>query len=165
MEASHRWGLDLSELNEQLGEYFNAPNGHGLLVERVEKKSSGEQAGFKAGDVITKINKTAVEDMRDFSDALEDVEEGDKVEVEILRKGAAKTISIEVEEDDDSPSSFQYRFDGAPDGEFMNHFDFQMPPMPDMEKMQMDIKRSLPDMEGLKHRLEILQKRMNSVSI
>lgn len=163
--SSRRWGLDLSELNDQLGEYFGAPNGRGLLVERVEKKSNGEKAGFKAGDVITKVNKNAVEDMKDLSDALEDVEEGAKVEVEVLRKGAGKTITVEADEDDDAPSSYNYNFNYFPHEEMERQFDFQNTPLPDVEGLKMQLRHSLPDMDGLKHQLEILKERMNRVSI
>ena len=48
-------GLALMELNPQLGRYFEAPEGKGVLVESVEEGSTAEKAGFKAGDVILKI--------------------------------------------------------------------------------------------------------------
>ena len=164
-KSSQRWGLELSELNEQLGEYFGAPNGKGLLVERVEKKSNGEKAGFKAGDVITKVNKSSVEDMKDMSEALEDIEEGAKVEVDVLRKGTSKTLTVEIDEDDDSPSSFNYEFNNAPRGNMMRHFEYQTTPLPDMEGLKMELRHSLPDMDGLKHQIEVLKETMTRVSV
>ena len=163
--SSHRWGLELSELNDQLGEYFGAPNGHGLLVERVEKKSGGAKAGFKAGDVITKVNKSPIEDLRDLSDALEDVEEGDKVDVEVLRKGSTQTLKVEVDEDDDSPSSFNFHFDGMPGSEFMR--DFRVNPMPpgDMDNLRMQIQQSLPNTEVLKEQIEEIKNSLRKITV
>ena len=159
---SGRWGLELSELNEQLGEYFGAPNGHGLLVERVEKKSSGDKAGFKAGDVIVKVNKSAIEDMSDLNDALEDAEDAEKVDVEVLRKGSTQTISVETG-DDDGPSSFNYRIEGMPGDEPMDGF--QMFNAPGMDRMQMELRNRMPQLDGLKERLEELRESMTCVRV
>jgi len=91
------FGLAISDLNRQLGEYFGAPNGRGVLVEKVERMSPGEKAGFKAGDVIVKAGKEDVENTEDIAEALDGVKKGDKVEFGILRKGEQKTISVESE--------------------------------------------------------------------
>ncbi len=88
-------GLTLSDLNRQLGEYFGAPNGRGVLVQEVERKSAGEKAGFRAGDVIVKAGKEDVESAGDISEALDGVKKGDTVEFGILRKGEQKTITVE----------------------------------------------------------------------
>ncbi|HEX7573774.1 MAG TPA: PDZ domain-containing protein, partial [Bacteroidota bacterium] len=88
-------GLTLSDLNRQLGEYFGAPNGRGVLVQEVERKSAGEKAGFRAGDVIVKAGKEDVENAGDITETLDGVKKGDKVEFGILRKGEQKTITVE----------------------------------------------------------------------
>jgi membrane-associated protease RseP (regulator of RpoE activity) len=90
-------GLTLSDLEGQLGEYFGAPNGRGVLVEKVERKSAGEEAGFRAGDVIVKAGKEEVESTGDITEALDVVKKGDKVDFGILRKEEQKTISVEAE--------------------------------------------------------------------
>ena len=116
--AGRMLGLQLMELNEQLAEYFGAPNNEGVLVQGVKKESSGEKAGFKAGDVLLKIGSREIDEMSDVTRALDKYEEGDKVEVEVLRKGAKKTLSVEVEEEE-GPWGFSmpgghYRFFGEP---------------------------------------------------
>ena len=97
--GNHVLGLQLLTLNEQLGEYFSAPNNEGVLVEEVEKESPGEKAGFKAGDVITRIGKRTVDEAEKIQRELQKYDEGDKVEFEVLRKGVKKLLSVEVEED------------------------------------------------------------------
>ncbi len=90
------YGLRLSTLSRQLGEYFGAPNGHGVLVTEVTKKSPAATAGFKAGDVIVKIGSETIEDIHDIRSALEDYKKGDKASVEVLRKGSRTSLSLEV---------------------------------------------------------------------
>ncbi len=98
--ASMLYGMQLADLNPQLGEYFGAPEGEGVLVEEVEKESEGAKAGFKAGDVILRIGDEKIEDIGDVTDALEDFKEGEKASVEILRKGSRQTLSLTIGEDE-----------------------------------------------------------------
>ncbi len=103
-------GLSLNDLNRQLAEYFEAPNGKGVLVEEVERGSAGEKAGFKAGDVILTVSKEAVEDTRDFMDALDDARTGESATIGILRKGVRKDLTVPAEEISRS-RSFRYHSD------------------------------------------------------
>ncbi len=102
-------GLQLLTLNRQLGEYFNAPDGRGVLVEEVGKRSAAKEAGFKAGDVILRIGKEDIEDVDDVWEALEDVEEGDTAAVDVLRKGTRLTLRLEIDETS-VPHNFDLRW-------------------------------------------------------
>jgi C-terminal processing protease CtpA/Prc len=95
---SHILGLQLITLNEQLGEYFGAPNNEGVLVEEVELKSAAEKAGFKAGDIIVRVGKKTVDAVEKIQRELQKYDEGDKVEFEIIRKSAKKILNVELEE-------------------------------------------------------------------
>ncbi|MEW6509952.1 MAG: PDZ domain-containing protein [Bacteroidota bacterium] len=130
--ASHGvLGMTLSDLNRQLGEYFEAPEGRGVLVQEVEKGSAADKAGFKAGDVITKVGKDRIEDVGDIMESLEEVKKDETVDFSILRKGATKTLSMKGE--DLSPLRFErFRYrdmddDDADDLGFQkNEFKLQM---------------------------------------
>jgi membrane-associated protease RseP (regulator of RpoE activity) len=89
-------GMSISSLNKQLGKYFDAPDGKGVLVQEVEEDSRAEKAGFLAGDVIVRIGKETIKNVQDVTDALDDFKKDEKAEVEILRKGAKKTLTFEV---------------------------------------------------------------------
>lgn len=120
---SHVLGLELMNLNEQLGEYFGAANNEGVLVAEVKKGSTGDKAGFKAGDVIIRAGKRTVEEIDDVRRELRRREDGEKVEFEVLRKGTRKTLSVEVEESDDSGwNGFPHKPD--PPGDTMYGFPF-----------------------------------------
>lgn len=51
-----RLGIDAEDLSGQLGSFFGAPDGEGILVRSVNSGSPAEKAGVKAGDVITSLN-------------------------------------------------------------------------------------------------------------
>jgi serine protease Do len=93
-------GLHLTDLTPQLGEYFGAPGGKGVLVEEVETESEGAKAGFKAGDVILRIGDEKIEDLGDVSDAFEDFKDGEKANVEILRKGSRQTLTLTIDDEE-----------------------------------------------------------------
>lgn len=60
-----RLGVTVQELSTELADYFGAKNG-GALVSSVSKGSAADQAGLKAGDVITAVNGNRVGDGDDL---------------------------------------------------------------------------------------------------
>ena len=57
-----RSGLMVENITPQLGEFFGVKDGKGVLVRSVDKGSRGEKAGFRAGDVVVKVNNQPVHD-------------------------------------------------------------------------------------------------------
>ena len=152
-------GMRLMELNDQLGEYFGVPKGTGVLVEKVRKGSAAEKAGIKAGDVLLRIGSRTIDDMEDVSKAFSRYDEGDKVEVEISRKGTTKKFSLEIKEDRRHPS---FRWFG-PDNGGMYHRppfeeNFRWTPRGDGRDYQFDIQEFHPDMEILRKDLQEMKK-------
>ncbi|HXG00773.1 MAG TPA: PDZ domain-containing protein [Bacteroidota bacterium] len=97
-------GLRVETLTKQLGEYFGAPKGRGVLVKSVRKESDADKAGFKAGDVIVKVEDETIADVDDLLDALRTYRKRDRVEVEIIRKGASQKISWTLGREDEDVS-------------------------------------------------------------
>jgi serine protease Do len=60
----------VENLTPQLGEFFGAKDGNGVLVRSVEKGSRADKAGLRAGDVITRVADQPVHDTSDFTHAL-----------------------------------------------------------------------------------------------
>jgi S1-C subfamily serine protease len=65
-------GIDAEDLSGQLGSYFGAPDGQGVLVREVMPGSSAEKAGLKAGDVILRVDGKRVKSGDDLRSALRD---------------------------------------------------------------------------------------------
>ncbi|MFQ5769147.1 MAG: PDZ domain-containing protein [bacterium] len=93
-----RLGVRVEELNKDLAPYFNVKEHSGVLIWEVFEDSPAEDAGLKAGDIITKLDDEPILDPGDLVNSLEDYEEGDIVTVEYVRKGKTKTVEVELEE-------------------------------------------------------------------
>lgn len=94
-EVGHgRLGVELQDLNPDLGAYFSVPDGKGALVTSVVEGSAAEQAGIKAGDVIVKIDDNAIEDSDDATTAIRRSEGATPIEV--IRKGKRMTLNATI---------------------------------------------------------------------
>jgi len=89
-----RLGVQLQDLNEGLGEYFETDKG--ALVTSVVDGSAADKAGFKAGDVITRFDGKDVEDSEDLMRAVRGADEG-PVDVTVIRKGRTETLRPTLE--------------------------------------------------------------------
>lgn len=97
MHSINRSGLMVESLTPQLGDYFGVKNGNGVLVRSVEKGSKAEQAGFRAGDVVVKVNGSVVNDCSDFTRLLRGRKES-KVSVTVLRERKEQNLTIVLPE-------------------------------------------------------------------
>jgi len=91
--SSARSGLMVENITPQLGEFFGVKDGNGVLVRSVEKGSRAEKAGFRAGDIIVKINNQPVHDTSDFSHAVKS-RSGNSVSVGVVRDKKEQTMSL-----------------------------------------------------------------------
>jgi predicted metalloprotease with PDZ domain len=91
--SSARSGLMVENITPQLGEFFGVKDGNGVLVRSVEKGSRAEKAGFRAGDVIVKINNQPVHDTSDFSHAVKS-RANNSVAVGVVRDKKEQTLNL-----------------------------------------------------------------------
>ena len=96
MGSRGRLGVELERLSDQLAAYFGATSG-GVLVGAVTPESPAAKAGVKAGDVITRVNGTAVKDSRDVIAALRDVTDDGVVTLDIVRDKKATSLKATIE--------------------------------------------------------------------
>jgi len=97
MRSPSRSGLMVENLTPQLGDFFGVKSGNGVLVRSVEKGSRAETAGFHAGDVIVKVNGSAVNDCSDFTRLLKGHADN-KATVTVLRDRKEQNITITLPE-------------------------------------------------------------------
>jgi serine protease Do len=90
-----RLGIDAEELSGQLGSYFGAPDGEGILVRSVNSGSPAEKAGMKAGDVITTISGERVRTVGDLREKLAKAEDK-PVKIGVLRNKSEVTLTVEL---------------------------------------------------------------------
>ncbi len=96
-----RIGIQMSDLNKQLGDYFGVEDGKGVLIEKVLKDSPAEKADLRAGDVIIGIGGDEVYETEDIFDEIGDLDGGENVELTVLRKGTKKNVTVTLEDNED----------------------------------------------------------------
>src|SRR5580700_11471234 len=97
VHSSMRSGLMVENLTPQLGEFFGAKNGRGVLVRSVEKGSRADRAGLHAGDVITRVGDQPVHDTSDFTHALHAHKVG-SVALGVIRDKKEQTLTLTLPE-------------------------------------------------------------------
>jgi C-terminal processing protease CtpA/Prc len=100
----------------------------GVRIVGVTPGSAADDAGLRAGDVITAINEESMsadqpgESTRRILDFMAGIEDGDVLDVEYLRDGKVGTVEVEPR----AVEMRRYAFRGFPK-------DFSMPSIPDMQ--------------------------------
>lgn len=87
-------GVQLQELNKDLAPYFGVKENEGALILEVEEDSPAEDVDLKAGDVILKVDGESISDPEDVQDIISELEEDDKIEIEIIRQNRKKTVEV-----------------------------------------------------------------------
>lgn len=101
-------GIEAEDLSGQLGAYFGAPNDVGVLVRSVRSGTAAARGGLKAGDVIVKVDGTAVKSVSDLREHLREKRDAKSVTLGVLRKGSELNLTVELEHpNQENPRPFQ----------------------------------------------------------
>jgi serine protease Do len=109
VHSSLRSGLMVENLTPQLGDFFGVKGGKGVLVRSVEKGSRGEKAGFRAGDVVVKVNNQPVHDTSDFTHALRS--SSSVAAVTVMREKREQNLTLTLPEKKNSGSLLEDSLD------------------------------------------------------
>jgi serine protease Do len=93
-----RLGVTIQEIDQALADSFGLKKPEGALVSSVEKGSPAEKAGVEPGDVILKLNDHAINHSSDLSSQVSDMTPGSVGKLQIVRKGEAMTLTVNVGE-------------------------------------------------------------------
>jgi serine protease Do len=113
-----RAGVVVENLTPQLGEFFGARSGRGVLVRSVEKGTPAEAAGLKAGDVIVRVEKDRIDDRGDWKLALRSYA-GSKVTLGVIRDKREQNLTITLPGRKSSDSSWDFDWQGFEDMDFL----------------------------------------------
>jgi serine protease Do len=102
-------GISAEDLSGQLGAYFGAPEGGGILVREVRAGTAADKAGLKAGDVIIKIDSKPVSSLGELRQQLRDKTDEKSVSLGILRKGSEMNVAITIEKPQPMESTHMMR--------------------------------------------------------
>ena len=93
-----RIGVAIQEVSRDLATSFGMDRPRGALVVAVEKGSPAERAGVEASDIVTQVDGKPVESQSDLPRFVASIRPGSKAQLEVWRKGAARTLGIIVGE-------------------------------------------------------------------
>ncbi len=110
VHSSARSGVMVENITPQLGEFFGAKNGKGVLVRSVEKGSRGEKAGLRAGDLIVKVGDQSVQDTGDFTHALRS-HTGSTIGLVVIRDKKEQTLTLTLPPRNESGEIIEESFD------------------------------------------------------
>lgn len=159
-----RLGINTIDLSPQLGEYFQVPDGKGVLVEHVHQNTPAENAGIRAGDVIIKIGDARITSTRELRRALRAYTEGEVVAVEVVRRGQRQTFHVEIQH----PGFwFDFDFDFNFDPEV---FELEIFGPRGSEKFREDLERKIeveltPRLEQFRTNIEEIRDKLNDLKV
>ena len=86
-------GATVDEIGPQLADYFGLNGRTGLLIQRVDPNSPAAAAGMHAGDVVLRVNGTAMATRSDWNRALHD-SKGHTVSMVVMREHREQTLTV-----------------------------------------------------------------------
>jgi serine protease Do len=96
--ASHaRLGVSVQQLDQALAESFGLKRPEGAVVAEVVPGSAAERAGLQPGDVILKYDGKPIGTAGELSALVSQASPGDKVRLEISRKGETKQVAATLD--------------------------------------------------------------------
>ncbi len=96
-ETRRGWlGVKIQTVTDDIAETLNVPESRGALISAVTPGSPAAEGGLETGDVIMKFDGKDVTTMRGLPKIVAQTQIGKTVDVEVLRKGATKTLQIKV---------------------------------------------------------------------
>ena len=91
-------GIGIQEVTKELAESFGLKQTNGALIAGVEKNSPADKGGLEAGDIILKFDGKPINTSSDLPRVVAATKPGKVVPVEVVRKGANKTLQLGVGE-------------------------------------------------------------------
>ena len=91
-------GVVIQEVTRDIATSFGLDRARGALVNSVEKGSPADKAGVEASDIIVNFDGKPVESSSDLPRIVGATRPGAKVDLEVLRKGSARSLGLVVGE-------------------------------------------------------------------
>ncbi len=89
-------GVQIQPVTKGIADSLGLKKAEGALVDEPQANSPAAKAGIEFGDVITAVNGTPVKDSRDLARQVAGIAPGTSVKFDILRKGATRTMTVEL---------------------------------------------------------------------
>ncbi len=98
IDRSFKTGISVQGLNRGLARYFGVSEDlAGVVITNLEKRSAGEKAGLKVGDIIVEANGVAISTEQDLVNLLREMRAGDTLRLKVLRDRRYITAEVKLE--------------------------------------------------------------------
>ena len=87
-------GVNIQPVSDDIADSLGLKGTKGALVSDTQKNSPASEAGIKSGDVITAVEGEAIDSPRDLARKIAAFGPSKRVEIALLRGGAAKTVNL-----------------------------------------------------------------------
>jgi serine protease Do len=89
-------GVEIQEMSPDLAEAMGMKSSFGALVADVTEKSPAADARIRSGDVITRINGTAIPDPKQLQRIVSSLPIGREAPITVLRDGREMTVAVRI---------------------------------------------------------------------
>lgn len=102
-EVTRGWlGVGIQDLTPKLREYYDVPEGEGVLVIEVYSGDPAEKGGIESGDVIIAVDGKRVTSARELSRAIGNSPVGKRTTITIFRNGKNRKMTVKLAKRQDS---------------------------------------------------------------
>ncbi|MEX1245264.1 MAG: PDZ domain-containing protein [Thermoanaerobaculia bacterium] len=147
-------GVNPIRMTPELRQHFGAPKEAGVLVATVEKDGPAAKAGLKVGDIVTAVDGSKVDSVRDLVRSVRRKKDGETIHVDVIRDRAARTLTVTVASRKDD----EMRLGELPGRMRRFRFDHMVPPVPPVPPAA-----PLPTDFDLQNRLDKLEQRLKEL--
>jgi len=95
-KAKPELGMTVEEITPQLAESLGLSQTTGLVVIKVERNSTAEEAGLKQGDIILEIDQVPAKELEQFLKKIREYKEGDTILFLIKRGSKTLYLTLKV---------------------------------------------------------------------
>jgi serine protease Do len=86
IDRSFKTGISVQGLNRGLARYFGVDeNLSGVVITNIEKRSSGERAGLKVGDIVVEANNQKISTEQDLLNVVRELRAGNTLRLKVFR--------------------------------------------------------------------------------
>lgn len=89
-------GINIQNIDDKIAEDKNINSRNGVYVNGLAENGSAKEAGLKEGDIITHVNKHAVNSVNELQAKVGEYRPGDEIEVSINRNGSLIQKKIQL---------------------------------------------------------------------
>ena len=87
-------GISMKPLDDKISEELKLSSRNGVYISEVSKSSAADEAGIKAGDVITAVDSMPVNSTSAVQEAVSRYSPGDKAVITVIRNGKEKKFDV-----------------------------------------------------------------------